>query len=309
MEGQSLLSNNSDVFACCSHFRQCSDAGRCVIPDADYAANCYYRGCIEKGRVFFGKTAEHFDGEYYAALLQRIATLSAGAKDVFDSLVVYFCEYCPGATSYVVRSTYTDELAAVGLFDFRPLGAEFFNLCATGDCLRSVKGLASFGEAKQKRKAELDPLRKPLLSAKKDAKMRNDTAEMKRIDDELKKLYLTMPSETSAEFFFDWMNHDGSAVRDRIAEPYRLVGVRTLCAQYMTEYYHDELASGYDSRIYALSPLAADGYYKPMDWKKDETRRIKLSHGYSSEEKASRLAALEGDISAPKAVLDLSIFR
>ena len=47
-----------------------------------------------------------------------------------------------------------------------------------------------------------------------------------------------------------------------------------------------------DGRIYELSPLATDGWRTLYDWEEDELRRVKLSHGYSPEEKAHRLAKI-----------------
>jgi hypothetical protein len=42
-------------FACCSRFRRCSDAGKCIHANKLYSKACMYRDHLEQGRVFYGK--------------------------------------------------------------------------------------------------------------------------------------------------------------------------------------------------------------------------------------------------------------
>ena len=43
-----------DSFGCCSRYIQCSDAGKCLHPDLQYAKACLYRKNLEAGRIFYG---------------------------------------------------------------------------------------------------------------------------------------------------------------------------------------------------------------------------------------------------------------
>lgn len=52
--------NAEDSFACCSRFRQCSDAGYCLISDEEYSNGCSYRKNLENGKVFYGKMQQIF---------------------------------------------------------------------------------------------------------------------------------------------------------------------------------------------------------------------------------------------------------
>lgn len=40
---------------CCSRYRECSDAKRCIHPDKEFALCCGYREILRSGRVFYGK--------------------------------------------------------------------------------------------------------------------------------------------------------------------------------------------------------------------------------------------------------------
>ena len=42
-------------FGCCSRYEACSDAKRCIHPNADMAIRCSYRKNLKKGRIFYGK--------------------------------------------------------------------------------------------------------------------------------------------------------------------------------------------------------------------------------------------------------------
>ena len=50
-------------FACCSRFRQCSDAGKCIHVNKLYSKACMYRGSLEQGRIFYGKNRNIDQGD------------------------------------------------------------------------------------------------------------------------------------------------------------------------------------------------------------------------------------------------------
>lgn len=43
----------ADVFACCSRYQECSNAGKCIHPNGLYAKACQYRKNLEEGNVFY----------------------------------------------------------------------------------------------------------------------------------------------------------------------------------------------------------------------------------------------------------------
>lgn len=45
----------ADMFGCCSHFIECSDAKKCVHPNKLYSRACWYRIKLEQGRILYGK--------------------------------------------------------------------------------------------------------------------------------------------------------------------------------------------------------------------------------------------------------------
>ena len=122
--------NSPDSFGCCSSYRACSDAKTCIIPDRDYSANCLYRRNLEAGRIFYGKNANGFDQSKYDELYRRVVSLSPDVRSVFDAILIDFIEYHRAARRCIVRNKYIPELSAVGLFEFRTMGAEFPKLCS-----------------------------------------------------------------------------------------------------------------------------------------------------------------------------------
>ncbi len=42
-------------FGCCHRYEQCSDAKRCIHPEALVSLACSYRRNLEQGRIFYGK--------------------------------------------------------------------------------------------------------------------------------------------------------------------------------------------------------------------------------------------------------------
>ena len=50
-----VLTESGATFGCCGRYEQCSDAKRCIHPDALYSLTCSYRKNLEAGRIFYGK--------------------------------------------------------------------------------------------------------------------------------------------------------------------------------------------------------------------------------------------------------------
>ena len=42
-------------FGCCSRYKACSDAMKCIHPDSDMAIKCAYRKNLKRGKIFYGK--------------------------------------------------------------------------------------------------------------------------------------------------------------------------------------------------------------------------------------------------------------
>ena len=180
-------------------------------------------------------------------------------------MVVDFCEYRRGCRFLIVRREVADQLAGIALFDFRPLGALFPQMCGFLHLSALVSAHPDFGPQFQQ--------------AKKNGKGKK-------------------PGPNSKDFLEAWLNHSGVPLRDELSEPYRIATIRSGMNQYLEEFYQDTLFNvGYDSRIYRPSPLAEDGLLPVSDWEEEELRRISMSHGYTPEEKAG----LEAPIRAAQA--------
>lgn len=257
--------NSPDSFGCCSSYRACSDTGQCVIPDRDYSANCLYRRNLEAGRIFYGKNANGFDQSKYDELYHRVDALSPDARLAFDSILVDFSEYHRSIRRCIVRNKYIPELSAAGLFEFRPMSAEFPRLCSHRSFLKpAVTSHPEYG---------------PLFKQ----------AQADRSQDKRSR---KVPKASSKEFLLYWLDHDGVPLRDLLAEPYRFAFLPSENIIYAEELYRDTLFSGCESRIYPLSPFAEDGLLSPAVFEEEESRRLKLSRGYSQAEKEQRIAAI-----------------
>lgn len=257
--------NSPDSFGCCSSYRACSDARKCVIADRDYSANCLYRKNLEAGRIFYGKNANHFDQSWYAGLLQRVDSLSPDARSAFDALLIDFKEYHRSAQRCIVRNKYISELSAVGLFEFRAMGAEFPKLCSHRFFLKpAVMSHPEYGPFFRQAQAE-----------------RSRDKQGRKI-----------PKASSKEFLLYWLDHDGTVLRDLLAEPYRFAFLPPEHILYAEELYRDTLLADYEDRVYPPSPFSEDGLLSPAVFEEEESRRLKLSRGYSQAEREQRLAAI-----------------
>jgi hypothetical protein len=278
--------NDPDEFGCCSRFRACSDARRCLISDSEYATHCAYRKNLESGRIFYGKNGAGFSSAQYAEILQRVDALSSAARKVFDALLIVFCEYNRGVRRTIARNVHIAELSAVGLFEFHPLGPEFTSRCAYRSyLLPEAKKSPDFANAQAAQSGE----REALLNAIGFAEDSGNMAEVERLKEKLKRF----PAENTKEFLLHWLDHDGVALRDRLSSPYCFACLHTDLFPYAEEFYRDTLLSGCESRIYPVSPLAEDRLLSISDFEEEELRRVKLSRGYSPEEKARRVSEIE----------------
>lgn len=254
--------NDPDSFGCCSRYRECSDSGQCLIVDREYSAYCSYRKQLEGGRVFYGKNATGFDPNRYAEILQRAKSLPTAIRKIFDRIVIDLCEYNRGACRCIVRNEHIARLASVGLFEFHPLGSAFTGLCSYNLFLLPI-----FKDS---------PL---FINAQTDQKEN--------------RLYPGKSFAGRKELLLYWLDNDAPALRDLLADPYRFAVLKPECALYAEELYRDTLLTGYDERIYPRSPLSEDGLLSPAVFVEEETRRVRLSRGYSPKEKEEHITAAQ----------------
>lgn len=280
--------NSLNEIGCCSHYRECSDLGSCVMLNASFSDSCAYRKNLMNSVIFYGKNATHFSKKKYSEIVEQINDLPKMTRTIFDNLVIGFCEYHRGANRLIVRNEYIAKLSSVGLFDFVPLGAEFPRICSYNSFLRPrLTSYPVFKLAQNFRAEALKPMRDAIKAAE------TGSEEEKRLKKEFEQLQKELPSEKSQEFMTRWLNHEGIKIRDYLAKPYRVAICNPGTTSYLEEYYRDTLSSGYESRIYSRSPLAEDRLLSPWDIEEEELRRVRLSHGYSANEKAYRIEAIE----------------
>lgn len=121
----------AEAFGCCSRFRQCSDAGRCLISEQEYSAGCSYRKNLESGRVFYGKNAVGFVPSEYKAFCDRVDGLSDNARTEYFRILVHFW-----FSEFSVSSALWDNSPALDL-----LAKD--NLCKLSECSDSFLSLCS----------------------------------------------------------------------------------------------------------------------------------------------------------------------
>lgn len=88
------LSNKK--FGCCSRFRECSEAGMCVIPDRDYSFSCEYRKKLYSGEILYGKNRKGFDAAGYDSFCSAVNSLSDNAHKLFIEIIscMYPFNFC-----------------------------------------------------------------------------------------------------------------------------------------------------------------------------------------------------------------------
>ena len=195
---------------------------------------------------------------------------------------------------YIVRNQWADEIAGTGLFEFRPLGRMFPPAKEEKWDAQKIRGMVTenaeyaplFQKAQEERAKELAPFREAVKSAESEK-------EKDKRQEALKSKLKETPSEDSKRFLREWLDHEGAALRDKLADAYRAAYYANASAHiYAGELYQDTLFSSYDSRIYKPSPFAEDGILTAATRKAEELRRVKFSRGYDADERVRLLAEL-----------------
>lgn len=286
MQEQENNGTSADSFGCCSHYRECSDTGKCVISHMDYSANCIYRKSLESGKIFYGKNRSDFSSTAYEEIKQCINSLGGKARHAFDELAVNFCEYNRGQKSLYVRNEFISELTKTGLFIFSRPDRSFLELCSYNFYLKPLFNDAPLYKAAcVSRKNELDKLSEAI----KEAKHLKDTEKVNNLKKELD----SSVKPNTKDFLYGWLDVEARPLMDALTSPYRLAMVNPEKQSYLEEYYRDFLITGFDVRIYTLSPLAEDNVLSSYFFEEEELRRVTLSHGYSSEEKRRRIGNIQ----------------
>lgn len=122
-EDSSVLSLATSKVSCCSRYRQCSDAGRCLIAGTDIADDCRYRLKLEAGEVFYGRRAKYFSQPDFDYCLRQFEGMCEAERETFLSCLYHFCDLC-FSTCFVFRSLELEALAARGLIKLHPAPAE-----------------------------------------------------------------------------------------------------------------------------------------------------------------------------------------
>lgn len=89
-EKNSVVENITGEFACCSHYRECSDKKECLFKNDELHAGCMYKKNLEKGLIFYGKNAAIFSPNRYEQVFGYYKSLSDEAKEIFHDLIAYF---------------------------------------------------------------------------------------------------------------------------------------------------------------------------------------------------------------------------
>lgn len=291
--------NSAEPFGCCAYCRECSDAGHCVAPKykghEERTLRCIYRRHLEAGRVFYGKNADGFSRDHYAQLQQRVEALPLDAHSALDDLLIEFLENHRGIRQCVSWNRCTEELAALELFSFRPLGSDFPPSSADLSKMYALIRSAGYGQAFETAQAKRTEERKPTLDALAAAKKSGNKEAEARLKKERAKLDDKKPGPRTWGFLREWLNGDAQELRDRLAAPYCMVSLPPDQILYAEELYRDTLMKSFSARIYPPSPYAEDGLLSAAKWKEEELRRIQLSHGYTPEEKDRLAAAAMGE--------------
>lgn len=107
---------SKDLFDCCSRYRECSDAKKCLIANEDYSNACTYRRKLESGIRFFGKKAPDFDMTKYRAILQKYKRLTEPARELFNQLAVHFYDF--GGELLLCRTSELGLACSVGILSY-----------------------------------------------------------------------------------------------------------------------------------------------------------------------------------------------
>jgi len=97
-------------FSCCSKYRECSDARRCLRGDSP---SCEYRARLERGRIFYGRNAEWYSADEHERYRRMYAPLSEAAKLLLLEITGGYCI----RNKLVQRCPALNELISSGLFE------------------------------------------------------------------------------------------------------------------------------------------------------------------------------------------------
>lgn len=133
----------------------------------------------------------------------------------------------------VVRSEYATAIEALGLFDFSDMGKTLINRCPYMRLSKRLKVIAPVEYQ--------------------DFEVRFRTTDAKNA---IKGKSTTSPKVSA---FREWLNGSGVAVRNRLAEPYRLATPKDGARIYIEELWFDIYHCTWNRAIKFQSPLVEDG--------------------------------------------------
>ncbi|WP_298029336.1 hypothetical protein [uncultured Dysosmobacter sp.] len=213
---------DSESFGCCHRFRQCSDAGRCLIPDLDYSSACSYRKNLEKGLIFYGKNAAGFSLSEYRDFCSRVDQLP----------VEVHIEYC----RIMVHFWFTEFAASSVLWDNSPA---LQSLCEAGFCKASPcedRFLSLCNDKKLRKMLSCHPVYGPVWDS------------VPPSDDKRKKSFLCA-----------WIKMNAVPFLESLSGKYSLVSLEQTYREYSHEYYHDFL-SGKEKEFLVTLPKKRDDF-------------------------------------------------
>lgn len=301
-----LSADSSDAFGCCSHYRGCSDARACQIPEREYSKNCIYRKKIDAGISYYGKCPDDFSLPVYAEFLRRVDALSPEARKVFDSILLYMRKYYRATFTCVVYDNFIEELSSVGLFTFRPLTpAEFPPRKPDKKTPRGwkydtfseqIRKHPRYGPLFERACAEQEAKRASLLKELENARDIKDCQTERKLENTLKS---SLPGANTKEFLLHWLSRkENAGMLYLLSAPYRMAVLSYENLSYAEELYRDTLLPLHDNIVYPRSVWWENEMLSPAEMKAEEERRIKLSPGYSAEQKAALLESLDAEIAA-----------
>ncbi len=84
-----------DDIDCCSLYRECSDAKKCISQNIIVSQNCKYRKKLEGGIILFGKNANDFSKKKYEEFVESYKSLSIKEVETLDCILYYFFHVNP----------------------------------------------------------------------------------------------------------------------------------------------------------------------------------------------------------------------
>lgn len=230
---------SGEKISCCSRYRVCSDAKKCVCTNLEIAFACAYRDNLTAGQIFYGKNANGFSSELYEKIQKEIAALPDRDRFAVYSLIFYLRGSNRGAEQRVVRKETAEILEKTGLFALREFSSSLPFTCSLKVLRKRINNSEFY-----------DSFR---LS---EAQYKREKASNKAEGTETK---FTVP------FVSYWLMNEGKTFRDHMASSYRIAFVRPETLRYIEELYCDQILSGKVPFGYPISPLVEDGLLIPSD--------------------------------------------